>query len=323
MKNIYSWSVLLSVFTIFFYWFGYWYLQGYISYFGYDIEFYDIPIQYILMIGFLKSPIETVIFIVILVLISLILQFSKSQIKFFLNNILKGIAFIFLFISIGTVEIIKLVIQYEYSKIKNIVHSKILHTRRLKYIIAFFCILIIPYFIFLLVVLTIPFVVLLIIFSLFRLLVNILSILMLSCKKLTEKVVENKVIRDLEKDIELNEKDIEFDKTNTFDVLYSLHSILLMSLLFALLIILKLAIDINKKGINDAEHFFKCSTKINESDCFYKFNIIELGDNDSVTGSKSKERWYVTNICTEQKCIVFNEKRVVKLVDVTDKKIII
>ncbi len=119
MKNIFSWSVLLSMFTIFFYWFGYWYIQGYTSYFGYDIEFYDIPIQYILISGFLKSPTETIIFVVILIILSLLSQFTRNQKKYFFHRFSEVFVYTCFFVYLSIEKIISKIFNYTHTNAKK------------------------------------------------------------------------------------------------------------------------------------------------------------------------------------------------------------
>ena len=40
----FDWAVLTSIFTFFLYWCGYWYLTGYLEFYNFDLDAFDIPV---------------------------------------------------------------------------------------------------------------------------------------------------------------------------------------------------------------------------------------------------------------------------------------
>ncbi len=185
-----------------------------------------------------------------------------------------------------------------------------------------FILIFLPLSLFVIIILAIPFAFILIVIELFRAVVIFMYAVERCRIKINNKILKKKVIKELKIHTELVEKDVKSDKNHTFDVLYSFHSVVLVALLFSLLFILKLTIDINEKGINDARIIYNCSLGNNESKCSNKFNIIEF-DNANDNKNELEEVWYVTNVCVQQKCIVFSQNGKNKLVDVTDKNITI
>lgn len=55
LKYPISWAFIVSLFTITFYWFGYWYIQGSLDYFGIDIGSLNFSLPTLLITGFLSS----------------------------------------------------------------------------------------------------------------------------------------------------------------------------------------------------------------------------------------------------------------------------
>lgn len=291
MKNIFSWSVLVSFFTVFFYWFGYWYKQGYISYFGHDIEVYDIPVQHVLISGFLHSTIETVYIIIFLLIVSFYCQFSRVQLKYYCNKIVIGFFYVIILLEYILKKIIIEKVIYFYNYIKN----KFRFIERLSRI--------------------------------FNFTMNSISMIVSPVKvsiigffiNFNHQLKGKKSYKELRIHNELIKEKIDMEKLNSLESQYSLHSFAIIGLLSLLLLLFRQTIDINREGYEYAESRYYCTIKLKEN-CSEKFIEINFEEFDGKTNySNFISKWYLTDICTNQKCVVFSTKNKTKLIDITDK----
>lgn len=96
----FDWAFVTSVFTIFLYWCGYWYNYGYLNYFNYNIDAFDMPISILLLKGLLISVENFFYLVIVFLLFSFISSLSLNGWKYILSRFLIRYVFNFVFILI-------------------------------------------------------------------------------------------------------------------------------------------------------------------------------------------------------------------------------
>ncbi|OUY06991.1 hypothetical protein [Acinetobacter populi] len=94
----FDWAFITSVFTIFLYWCGYWYNYGYIKYFEYSINAFDIPIPSMVMDGLLVGIDKFFSLIMLFLLVSLIASITLTGWKKILLEVFSKLTFFFIFL---------------------------------------------------------------------------------------------------------------------------------------------------------------------------------------------------------------------------------
>lgn len=296
MKNLFSWSVLVSAFTILFYWYGYWYMEGYIRYFGHNIKAYDIVFQHIITTGALQYIVPVIKQIAILIGLSFIIQFSKNQWLYFFNVfqviVLHIVLAVFLFFRIFFIN--------PFKNRKNSKEVKTNNNLSLKYQIIKFK----------------------------NLMINIRA-------NIIEKYVNLDNLSGFKREINiLNgrrkalEEEIEKEDNTSFDVQYIIHTIIIFSIFAFIMSSLNYTQKVNKNGFNDADDAYNCSIIFDKKGCnnYYSQiiipNVQTLTNVSNSSGKGPSQKWYLTDICLNRRCLVFNENKRAKFIDITDKEIV-
>ncbi|MCK4089664.1 hypothetical protein HCY66_06135 [Acinetobacter radioresistens] len=98
---VFAWPVLTTVFTIFLYWNGFWYNQGYAEFYNYNLAVFDLPIPLLLLEGLIKNVSHVIFLLMILIGISFITSFNKAQWKYAIYStfsIVVGVSLFFYYI---------------------------------------------------------------------------------------------------------------------------------------------------------------------------------------------------------------------------------
>ncbi len=239
MKNIFNWSILLSICSIFLYWLGFWYLEGYVSYFGASMGVYNPDFSYILMSGFMSSLPQTIWLIFIFPIVSFCLQFPKSQWKIIIHKLLTIIVYI-IFVIITTIK--KIYVCCRLNKFFDIDCLKFLRN------------------------------------LINELFLRIVRKIFLSIDKYIKEINSHKVFQILKIKGEILESKIHEDKRVNFDIQYMLHYMILIIMMFVLIYFLEYSQTINKIGYNDAKNKYQCSINYVENECSSTFNQIRNKD---------------------------------------------
>lgn len=311
MKNLFSWSVVVSALTIYLYWYGYWYTEGYIRYFGHGIKAYDIPLQHIIVAGALQSLVLIFKLMMVLILISFLLQFSKNQYARFIKIIEIGLLYIFFNIT----ELLKVILVSISKLMSNIMEIDRVKEEKDKwnandhnYIKA-----------------------------LARLVAGVKENLKCAISKINQKVNSivslnkriscKKIIKTELVNNEIIKNKMKREDSTTFDTQYFIHTLIIFTIAPFVLVSLDYTKKVNESGFSDAHKSFECSIANNKKDCenyYKKISLAEIdfqiGIEESSTVPKNKS-WYLTDICLNRRCLVFNENKVAKFADITDKEI--
>lgn len=94
---VFAWPVLTTVFTIFLYWNGFWYNQGYAEFYNYNLAVFDLPIPLLLLEGLLRNVSHVIFLLIILIGISFITSVNKAQWKYAIFSIFSAVLSIYLF----------------------------------------------------------------------------------------------------------------------------------------------------------------------------------------------------------------------------------
>ena len=289
MKNIFSWPVIVSILTVFFYWYGYWFRDGYIGFFGHDIQAYDIPVQHLVISGFLRSADVFVWLIFLFFITSLASQFSNNQFilvwsklhRFFLyvffynkklfNLSKRGDTKSYVFILVTDNVIYKKVSLKPLPKTANInIQGSTFKKSNLK--------------------------------KMYRKIINKIEVI-------NADVGKNHSIKLINKDINKLEKATGLESLRKFNTQYTLHALLLFMILGFILYNLNHTLVVVEKGYQEAQVRFDCTIG-GKKNC-YKFSKIDL---------ESSQTWYLTDICIRSSCLTFNEKKEARFVDMVGKE---
>lgn len=94
---VFAWPVLTTVFTIFLYWNGFWYNQGYAEFYNYNLAVFDLPIPLLLLEGLLRNVPHVIFLLIILIGISFITSVNKAQWKYAIFSFFSAVLGIYLF----------------------------------------------------------------------------------------------------------------------------------------------------------------------------------------------------------------------------------
>lgn len=94
---VFAWPVLTTIFTIFLYWNGFWYNQGYAEFYNYNLAVFDLPIPLLLLEGLLRNVSHVIFLLIILIGISFITSVNKAQWQYAIFSIFSVLLSIFLF----------------------------------------------------------------------------------------------------------------------------------------------------------------------------------------------------------------------------------
>lgn len=82
-----NWAFFTSIFTLFLYWCGYFYLSGMANYFHYNIDTFDIPLPTVILYGITNGFKECMYFIGLIVIYSFLQYSLKSRFKYVYNKL--------------------------------------------------------------------------------------------------------------------------------------------------------------------------------------------------------------------------------------------
>lgn len=91
-----DWAVITSIFTLFLFWCGYWYLSGYASFYNYSLDVFDLPLSTLLMKGLLIGINYVLYLILTLIALSFLLSIDRADFSYLLSRILIAILNIWL-----------------------------------------------------------------------------------------------------------------------------------------------------------------------------------------------------------------------------------
>lgn len=289
MKNIFSWPVIVSILTVFFYWYGYWFRDGYISFFGHNIQAYDIPVQHLIISGFLRSSDVFIWLIVLFFVISLFSQFSNNQFMIAWSKLHR----VFLYIYFYTKKLFNLSKRGDAkSYVFILVTDDLIHEKNILKPLPKITNISLQE-------------------STFK-----KSNLKKICRKIVNKIEvinasigKNNSIKLINKDIKKLEKAAGSEILRKFNTQYTLHTLLLFMILGFILYNLNHTPVVVEKGYEEAQMRFDCTVE-GKKNC-YKFSKIDL---------ESSQTWYLTDICIRSSCLTFNEKKEAKFVDMVGKE---
>lgn len=296
MKNLFSWSVLVSAFTILFYWYGYWYMEGYIRYFGHNIKAYDMVFQHIITTGALEYIVPVIKQISILIGLSFIIQFSKNQRLYFFNIV----QVVFLYIVLAVFILIRVFFINPLKDMKKSTKIKSNNNLSLKYNII----------------------------KIKNLIIDVRANIVEKYIKLDNLSGFKREINILDDRRKVLEEEIEKEDNTTFDVQYIIHTIIIFSIFAFIMSSFNYTQKVNKNGFNDANDVYNCSIVFDKKGCSNYYSQIIIPNLQTLTnvsyssGKGPSQKWYLTDICLNRRCLVFNESKRAKFIDITDKEIV-
>ncbi|ESK41263.1 hypothetical protein P256_00252 [Acinetobacter nectaris CIP 110549] len=83
----FNWAFFTSIFTLFLYWCGYFYLSGMANYFHYNIDTFDIPLPTVILYGITYGFKEYMYFIGLIVIYSFFQHSLKNRFKYVYNKL--------------------------------------------------------------------------------------------------------------------------------------------------------------------------------------------------------------------------------------------
>lgn len=75
----FDWAVITSIFTLFLYWCGFWYYSGFLSFYNYDINAFDLPLAPLIIAGFLVGAKSVISLLILLTLLSFLISVNKQH----------------------------------------------------------------------------------------------------------------------------------------------------------------------------------------------------------------------------------------------------
>ena len=89
-------ALIITIFTAFLFWCGYWYSYGYAEFFGVSIGFFDLPVSTTIIDGLLVGVDKLLTFLVIILGFLFITTYSRKDFEFVLGLLGSAFAFIFM-----------------------------------------------------------------------------------------------------------------------------------------------------------------------------------------------------------------------------------
>lgn len=84
---VFAWPILTTIFTIFLYWSASWYYIGYVDFYNYTLNVFDLPLGIMLIEGLTRNVTHVLYLITILILISFVSSVNKEQWTYFIYSV--------------------------------------------------------------------------------------------------------------------------------------------------------------------------------------------------------------------------------------------
>lgn len=293
----FDWAVLTSIFTFFLYWCGYWYLTGYLEFYSFNLDAFDIPVVSTILQGILTGYKAWIWLIIILCIFSYITHTSSKQWQYWL---VKGICLLINFFII----LFNLSIYYfiKYAKRKHIVQNsiRIIETKTPLLIKKFFnfCILFLKK-----------------------------TLTKVSKKSKKIEVINNDILTKLSLITPQIKQDVFGDDQNPstnqnfqFDFAFFLHYAILVLLLAGIVKVFNTGQFLVDEGKSRAHEQFLATKQALKNDP-YKKNSLGY-PKVRISESKSDENLFLTSICLKSQCLITDEFKNVQVYEVKQIRII-
>jgi len=117
---VFAWPILTTIFTIFLFWSAAWYYIGYVDFYNYTLNVFDLPLGIMLIEGLIKNVTHVLYLITILILISFVSSVNKEQWTYFLYSVFAITLSIFIFVGHLLKPLFKLIPTFGFlNKIRN------------------------------------------------------------------------------------------------------------------------------------------------------------------------------------------------------------
>lgn len=83
---VFAWPILTTIFTVFLFWSAAWYYIGYVEFYNYTLNVFDLPLGIMLIEGLTRNVTHVIYLISILILISFVSSVNKEQWTYFLYS---------------------------------------------------------------------------------------------------------------------------------------------------------------------------------------------------------------------------------------------
>ena len=291
----FDWAVVTSLFTFLLYWCGYCYYTGYLDFYGFNIDSFDIPLVSMIIQGFVTGYKAWLALIIIFILMSYITSISVKQ---WLYWLIKGIGLTINFLII----IYHLTLYYPIRFIaqRSLVSKAIQHTRdKIPNLIK----------------------------CLFIGIWNFLKKVGLTIRNKSNKIEESNhqilerlhlTTPQIKQEIYGDSPEPSISQNFTFDLSFFIHYSVLLLLLAGIINVLNVGQNLIKDGKNTASSDFN-SALISIKKENYSQNTYPLVE---VKGQDTNEKLFLTNICLKSMCLVTDQNKNAQIFDVKDIKVL-
>jgi hypothetical protein len=291
----FDWAVVTSLFTFLLYWCGYCYYTGFLDFYSFNIDAFDIPLISMIIQGFVTGYNAWLALIIIFLLMSYMTSISVNQWRYWF---IKGIALAINFLII----IYHLTLSYpiRYISQRSLVSKAIQHTRdKTPNLIKY----------------------------LFIGVWNFLKKVGLAIRNKSNKIEEsnhqilkrlNLTTPQIKQEVYGDHPEPSTSQNFTFDLSFLIHYSILLLLLTGIINVLDVGQNLIKDGKTKAMSDFNTAL-ISLENKKYSGNSYPLVE---VKGKDTDQKLFLTNICLKSMCLVTDTNRSAQIYDVKDLKVL-
>lgn len=291
----FDWAVVTSLFTFLLYWCGYCYYIGYLDFYGFNIDSFDIPLISMIIQGFIFGYKAWLALIIIFILMSYITSISVNQWRYWL---IKGIALVINFLII----IYHLTLYYpiRYVAQRSLVSKAIQLT--VDKTPNFFKYLFIGIW-------------------------SFLKKLGLNIRNKSNKIEQSNhqilerlqlTTPQIKHEVYGDNPEPSINKNFTFDLSFFIHYSVLLLLLAGIINVLNIGQHLIEDGKNRATNDFNSALLSIKKENYSRktYPLVE------VKGQDASQKLFLTNICLKSMCLVTDTNRNAQIYDVKDIKVL-
>ena len=291
----FDWAIVTSLFTFLLYWCGYCYYIGYLDFYGFNIDSFDIPLVSMIIQGLLHGYKAWLALIIIFILMSYITSISLNQWRYWF---IKGFALTINFLII----IYYLTLDYpiRYISQRSLVSKAIQHTKeKTPHLIK--CVFI-GIWIF-------------------------LKKIGLKIRNKSSKIEESNhqilerlqlTTPQIKQEVYGDNQESTTSQNFTFDLSFFIHYSVLLLLLTGIINVLDVGQNLIKDGKNTAKNNFNSAVLSIKKENYSRktYPLVE------VKGQDTEQKLFLTNMCLKSMCLVTDTNRNAQIFDVKDIKVL-
>ena len=291
----FDWAIVTSLFTFLLYWCGYCYYIGYLDFYGFNIDSFDIPLVSMIIQGFIHGYKAWLALIIIFIFMSYMTSISAKQwLYWFIKGIALAINFLIILYYLTLYYPIRYISQRSLvSKAKQFTADKTPNLIKFLFVGTW----------------------------------NFLKKIGLKiCNKSNAIEESNHQILDrlhmttpqIKQEIYGENQEPSINQNFTFDLSFFIHYSVLLLLLAAIINVLDVGQNLIKDGKNRATNDFN-SALLSIKNQKYSRKTYPLVE---VKGQGSDQKLFLTNICLKSMCLVTDTNRNAQIYDVKDIKVL-